>query len=301
MGLSLQPHAHRYIVGRVRTGVINPETAACYRSTLAVLVELHGRRPVAQVGQATIERWLEVRRHLKPSTKATQWSQISGFLDWLVEQRLLRANPCRQMQAPKRPRVDPRTIDGDAEERLDGVAPDARARAIVQLEWSMGARRIEVHRARVEDWSRRQSTMRLVGKGGHERVVPVPTGAARAFAAYLDEHPATVGPFFRSYQRPHMPLSPSTIGHLMAEWMYEAGVKHAPFDGVSGHALRRSCASDVLDACGDLQVVQELLGHAHLSSTAHYLRRKTVAQMREAMERRHRQASGTRGVGQWAA
>ena len=276
--------AHQYVTRRVRTGDVSKITAEGYRSTLAVLVAIHGHRPVAHLGTATIERWLEQRARLKPSTRATQWSQIKQFLDWLVDRGELSVNPCRQMRPPRRPRTEPRTIDTGDVAALLAVAPDARARAIIHLEVSMGARRVEVHRLRVEDWLRRDRLMRLVGKGGHERVVPVPPRASAAFAAYLDEHPATVGPFFRSYQRPHMPLAPSTIGHMMSDLMYEAGIKHAPHDGVSGHALRRTCASEVLDACGDLRVVQQLLGHAHLSSTSVYLRRANLVQLREAME-----------------
>lgn len=286
MTYTLDPFAHRYVTGRVRTGELATISAAGYRSTLGAFSRAHGRRRVGQVGQATVERWLETRLPMKPSTKATQWSQVSMFLDWLVRQGKLRANPCQDMQAPRRPRTEPRTLGPEDIVALLDVAPDTRARAIIHLEVGMAARRVEVHRARVEDWSRREGTMLLVGKGGHERIVPVPTGAARAFDAYLREHPAATGPFFRSYQRPHMPLSTSALGHYMVAWMYEAGVKHGPHDGVSGHALRRTCASDVLDGCNDLRVVQELLGHAHLSSSAPYLRRAQRAAIREALEGR---------------
>ena len=65
--------------------------------------------------------------------------------------------------------------------------------------------------------------------------------------------------------------------------MSDAGIKHRRRDGVSAHALRHTAASDVLDECGDLRVVQAMIGHIHLATTAVYLRRADLAQMREAM------------------
>lgn len=283
---TLGPLVADYLRARRRMGELQAVTAAGVRSTLSGLCRVHGQRPIGHLGRRTVERWLETRDGLKASTRATQWSQVSTFLDWLVRRGVLQTNPCQDMTAPRRPRTEPRTIEESDIEVLLGVVPDARARVIVLLEWGMGARRIEVHRANVEHWSRRGGEMLLIGKGGHERTVSVPSDAAAAFDAYLSEHPATVGPLIRSYTRPGSRLSPSTLTHYVSDWMLQAGVKHAPGDGVSGHALRRTCASELLDLTGDLRVVQEVLGHAHLSSSAPYLRRMTIGAMREAMAAR---------------
>lgn len=284
-GGTLRPLIYEYVAGRMRRGELVKSTAAGYWSSLAVLAEVHGNRPTAQFGKATVERWLETRDGMMPSTRRTQWSYVSNFADFLVERRIIKTNPCRSMRAPRRPRTVPRAIDGDAVAKLLATVPDARAAAIVWLEVGLGLRRIEVHRARVEDWSRRDKTIRVVGKGGHERYIPMTVEAAHALDRYLTEHPATVGPLIRSYTSGRA-LSTSMLSHSMAEWMLAAGVKLAPGDGVSGHALRHTAASDVLDTCGDLRVVQELLGHAHLSSTAVYLRRSRLGELRDAMEGR---------------
>lgn len=284
---TLGPLVHQYLTGRVRLGEISVGTAASYRSALDVLALVHGGRAVRNLGDATIDRWLEARVHLKPSTKRTQWSYVSKFVDSLVKRGMVKFNPCHDRQAPKRPRVEPRTISQDDTELLLAALPDARARAIVHLEVGMGARRIEVHRARVEDWMRREKLMLLRGKGGHERIVPVPDEAAGAFEAYLAEWPATSGPFFRSYWGNGKPLSCSTLSHYVSDWLLAAGAKRAGGDGISGHALRRTAASEVLDASGDIRAVQQLLGHLHLSSTAHYLRQVDLPTIRSAMEGRN--------------
>lgn len=284
--MSLRPFTHRYVTGRAARGEIVRHTIASHRSTLATLARVHGKRDPGKLGRRTIERWLEDRRHLKPSSLRTAWSCVNGFCDWLVAENIIGENPCRAMRSPKVPRSVPRALDADAMVALLRVLPDARARAIVWLMFGSGLRRVEVSRLNVEDWSRRDGILLLRGKGGHERTVPIVTLTARALGSYLTEHPATSGPLIRSYTSPWRPLGADRIGQLLSGWFYEAGVKHAAGDGVSGHALRHTCASDTLDACHDLRVVQELLGHQHLATTSVYLRRARVTEMRAAMEGR---------------
>src|SRR5690606_26100341 len=139
----------------------------------------------------------------------------------------------------------------------------------------------------VSDWDPIARTLLLRGKGGHERVVPVPTAAARAIDAYRDATGVVGGPFIRAHRLPRAGLAPHTIGRMARRWMWEAGVQPAPLDGRSAHALRRTCASDVMDRVGDIRVVQELLGHQFAETTArHYLRPVSLDAMRDAMEGR---------------
>lgn len=283
---SLWPHAHTYLQGRQRRGEITINTIRNSRSVLAGLSRSYGNRPVERFATAAVDRWLESTAHQKPSTRAAGWTIVAGFTRWLLQQQLIPADPCEGRRGPKRPRTEPRALEHDAVARLLFVAPDARAQAIIWLEVGLGLRRVEVHRLRVEDWLRRDRLVRVVGKGGHERTVPMIREAERVLDAYLRECPATVGPLIRSTTDPSRPLSLSSLSHYMATWMTAAGIKHAPRDGVNGHALRHTAASDVLDRCGDLRVVQEMLGHRNLATTAVYLRRSQLGAIREAMEGR---------------
>lgn len=275
--------ARRYLVARVRQGDISAYTASCHRRALEVLAEVHGNRPIGAIGKRTVRRWLAARPDLKPSTRRTQWSQISTFLDSLVDAGKLRSNPCHSMKAPRRPRTVPRAIDGDAVAALLAYAPDARARAVVWLMVGLGLRCVEVSRLNIEDWSRRDELLRVRGKFNHEREVPVTAEAAAALLAYLAEHPATVGPLVRSYRQPHRALRPCSLSHMLTAWLAAAGVKVAAHDGISAHCLRHTAASDVLDNSGDLRAVQQMLGHMHLSSTSVYLRRRDIPAVRSAM------------------
>lgn len=286
MSTQLHKLALEYTSGRLRRREVLLHTARTGWSALSSLCRVHGNRPVAHLTEPAIERWLEDRAHLHANSLVQQWGIVSGFLDWLVKQGELRTNPMRDMRKPRRPRVQPITLlDGD-EARLLASLPDARAHAIVQLELGMGARRVEVSRLLIEDWFRREEMVLLTGKAGHQRYVPVPSAARAAFDAYLAEHPATSGPFIRSYNEPGQPLTPGTIGKLVAEWMTEAGVKRAAWDGKAGHALRRTVASEVYSMTGDLRDVQELLGHADLSNLVHYVRRVGTSRLRDALEDR---------------
>ncbi|MEY2454351.1 MAG: integrase/recombinase XerC [Acidimicrobiaceae bacterium] len=281
-GRSLAPHVLRFLRARVRRGELTPTVARNHWSTLRLLADVHGARPVNAVNVATIERWLEARAAVKPSTRVTQWSSMHLFLDWLVRERLLRENPMARMRSPRKPRSVPRAMDEDSIGLLLEVAPDARAKAIVWLMVGLGLRCVEVHRLKVEDWSRGDASLLIEGKAGHQREIPVTDEVATALSAYLTEHPASSGPLLRSYYQ-NRSLAPGTLSHYMSEWMLVAGVKSAANDGVSAHALRHTAASDVLDRCGDLRVVQQMLGHQHLSSTSIYLRRVQMVAMREAM------------------
>jgi integrase len=78
-------------------------------------------------------------------------------------------------------------------------------------------------------------------------------------------------------------LAPDTISGMVSEWMRAAGVKSWARDGVSAHALRHTCASDVLEHSKDLRAVQDMLGHRHLQTTSVYLRRANLDRLREAM------------------
>jgi integrase len=149
-----------------------------------------------------------------------------------------------------------------------------------------GCRCVEVSRARVEDFDPIGRTVRLVGKGGHERVIPVPVEAAKAIGAHLDVQGRTAGPLFRS-RRDGGPIRTETMSRYVRCWMIEAGVKVRPLDGRSAHGLRRTAGSDVMERSGDLRAVQEMLGHASIETTArHYLRSVTMEQLRTAMEGR---------------
>ena len=275
--------ALEYVASRQARQEVGKETAKNVRCHLRHFATVMGDRPANRIGVADIERWLATRSKLRPGTIRAQFSSVRAFCAWLVDKGILRRNPCDKMRGPRLPRTVPRALPGDSVQRLLAAAPDVRAELVVWLMVSLGLRCCEVANLEVGDWDRRGGIVRVRGKSGHERELPVTDEVAAALGRYLDEHPATSGPLLRSYADGASPLRPATLSVYVAAWMRAAGIKRHPRDGVSAHALRHTAASDVADRCNDLRVVQAMLGHQHLSTTSIYLRRAGMAEMRTAM------------------
>lgn len=283
--LSLLPLILDYQTGRLQRGEITGLTNKVTTGHLLSLARSHGRRPLLQLGPAAIDRWLADIGHLAASTRRGRLSTVRGFTRWLVHHGQLEHDPCRDVAPIRPPRTVPRALPRDHVAHLLRVTPDQRARVIVCLMVAAGLRAKEVSGLDVTDYDPRARVLLVRdGKGGHQREVAVSRFLAVELDAWLALRGTVPGPLVNSRRDPHLPLRPSTISQMVGEWMRDAGIKRGPRDGVSGHALRHTGASDVLDACGDLRVVQEYLGHAHLSSTQVYLRRAGLAKQREAVD-----------------
>jgi integrase len=145
----------------------------------------------------------------------------------------------------------------------------------------MGLRCAEVADLRIEDINEREATIHVTGKGGAQRMLPIPPEFAGHLTRWLDYRRRTPGPLIVSTLGG--PYTANSISDLVARWMRTSGVKVASRDGRSAHALRHTAASDISDGGAPLTAVQALLGHQHLSSTAIYLRRTRLEDLRTAM------------------
>ena len=287
-GVELGLLAERYVSGRVRRGEIGRLTARNHRCILSAVTATYGDRPAKNFRRLHIDRWLENEAGLKPSTRRTHLSVVRGFTAWLVREGHIRRDPTEGVKRVRQPRTVPRAMPSGDVGRLLQAVPDSRARAIVSLGVWCGLRCVEIANLLVEDWDRTRNVIRVTGKFGNERELPLPDDATRHLRDYLVDCPATVGPLIRSHRRgrPWEPVRPQTVSKLVGIWMAAAGVKATPRDGISAHALRHTAASDVLDECGDLRVVMEMLGHQNLATTSIYLRRANIPQLRTAMNGR---------------
>lgn len=284
---TLTPFLDRYFVGRRKRGEIDATTARKQRRKMVGLDESFGCRPVGQFGAAAIDRWMETIGHLAPSSRRQYLSIARGFGRWMLAQGEIRRDPTAHVPRIYQPRKAPVTLTRAEVAQIFATCPDRRTAAVVWLMVGSGCRTVEVARMRVEDYDPRAREVRCVGKAGNERIVPVPRLAAQALNAYLDEVGRVAGPLIRS-ERTGQHMLPSSIGRLVRDTIIAAGVKARPLDGRSPHGLRRTAASDVLEECGgDIQLVQEMLGHASIETTArHYLRRVPMERLRQAMEGR---------------
>lgn len=286
---TLAPLITAHVRHRLTAGEVTKDTAASIRSLLGGLDRAHGRRPLAQFGPATIDRWRSSTGHLAPTTRALYLAHVRTFCAWLHRNgHITHPDPAGHVRPPKLPRRSPVTFTGDdVAAVLEVVQGDRRATAIVRLLYDLGLRCVEVSRLQVDDYDPRRRTILIVGKGGHERVLPVPESCARALDAYLDEVGRRAGPLVRSLQSPNRGLGAKTISIYGRRWIAAAGLKTSPFDGRSPHGFRRTAGSELMEASGDIRAVQELLGHSQIETTArYYLRRVSLGELREAMEGR---------------
>lgn len=280
----LSDYASRYVVERTRRHEFTGGTPRQVRCVLHLFaVALHDPHPVC-VTKRHILDWL-THQQVAASTARNRLSMVKAFFDWLIDQEVIRANPCVGIKPPRQPRAVPRALPKDAVAEVLAGAPDARAELIILLMVQEGLRACEVANLERADVDENASTVVVVGKGGHQRMLPLTRETASALRRYLAEHPCGAGPLVRSYQRPKG-LSAGYISNRVAKWMRDAGVKSAPGDGVSGHALRHTAATDVLRVTGgNIRVVQVMLGHQSLATTQRYLR-TYPEELRTAMEGR---------------
>jgi integrase/recombinase XerD len=209
---------------------------------------------------------------------------------WLLACGHLDSDPTLRMVRVREPRRVPRALSPGDVARLLDACESPRERFVIRIMVTLGLRRIEVARLHTADidWDRRLLHVR--GKADNERVLPLVDDAVDALRDYLawrGDHPGPVLEQFNGRSRPTgASLSAPYIGDIASRVFDRAGVKRGPWDGNSGHALRHTAASDVLDRCGNVRTVQAMLGHVSLQSTQIYLRRASLDQLRDAMSGR---------------
>lgn len=202
---------------------------------------------------------------------ALQLSALRTFCRYLIDQGQLFSNPMEGIQAPKQGRPLPRQVSVDAmQQLLDGKPDDllgCRDHAMFELLYGCGLRLSELTGLNLTDCLP-DGLLRVRGKGNKERLLPLGRQASQALQAWLKVRPALAGPdqpaVFVSKQKNR--LSNRQVANRLDTL---AQTRDLP-DKLSPHKLRHSFATHVLESSGDLRGVQELLGHANLSTTQVY-------------------------------
>jgi integrase/recombinase XerD len=280
--------AHEYVGHRRAAGLIASSSARVQLSQLDTFADVHGPGPV-KVDRAVVAAWLERIGKLAAGSRRSNSSTVRLFLRWAAEEGHVPASAAALVPKVRQPRSVPRALSTAQVARLlRHVADDDRMSLICGLMVWLGLRCGEVSAMRVEDIDEGARTVLVHGKGGHERVLPIPAELDPHLERWLAGRTRLPGRLFPTDER-HSGrmrldgLSPRTISNIVSLAMAEAGVKIAGRDGKSAHSLRHTAASDVLDRGASITSVMALLGHAHLSSTAIYLRIARLDELRTAM------------------
>ena len=255
----------------------------------------HGADPV-DVGPRLLRRYAAALadRRVASTTVARKLASLRGMFRVLVEQGELEANPADLISAPKHPTRLPRTLKAEEVaallDRIPANTPlELRDRALFELAYASGLRAEELVNLDVGSVDFDAETVRVEGKGSKTRLVPVGEHALKALARYAerarpalragDDQPALF--LSKSGRR----LSTSDVRRRMRVWARHAAVG----GGVSPHWLRHSFATHLLEGGADLRAIQELLGHASLSTTQVYTRVESQ-RLRSAYARSHPRA-----------
>jgi integrase/recombinase XerC len=236
--------------------------------------------PLVPSSPAAVRGWLGREAATNgPASLARKLSTIRTFYRFLVKERLAAANPARAVQAPRRPHRLPEVLpEADVaallEAPVDPAPLDLRDRAFLELLYSSGLRVSELTGLDLDDLDQGEGLVRVLGKGGKERVVPVGGPARQALRRWIEEgRPALLagvdgagarGALFVNYRGGR--LSARSVARRLDRWVTSAGLPRH----VHPHVLRHCFATHLLGNGADLRGIQELLGHASLSTTQRY-------------------------------
>lgn len=286
-------------------------TVRSYRRDLlnfAAYAEPH-TEAVAELDLELLRSWLWERQQLglAPSTMARHVATLKSFGTWLESRGLVPGNPASRLRTPKTPRSLPRVLTPEQMTRIldraqtraaQGDPEQIRDHAVLELLYSSALRVSELTSLALAGYDRHAHSIRVLGKGNKERVVPLGAPAVRALERYLTTArdsllaraetaetslPAGHGALFIG-NRAGRTLNTSAVYRLVSREL-----EQEPGGGPSGpHTLRHTAATHLLDGGADLRVVQEYLGHASLSSTqvyTHVSMEKLAATYRQAHPR----------------
>ena len=199
-------------------------------------------------------------------------SAMRSFFRWMLREGLVEHNPATPVRAPKSPRHLPATIDADSIGRLLDIPCDTtlaiRDKAIMELFYSSGLRLSELAGLRWEQLDLASGMVTVTGKGNRTRMVPVGRMASEALLEWRKvrgEYASFEQPFVFVSKR-GTPIATRTIQARIRYWAKRQGIPQ----NIYPHLLRHSFASHMLESSGDLRAVQELLGHADISTTQVY-------------------------------
>jgi integrase/recombinase XerD len=255
-------------------------TRTAYRADLAQFTEFLHRRGVEHLDGAQrplITEYLLQRRKggLSARSLSRHLAAIRMFCRFLSREKLLAVDPTQTIDSPKLWRTLPHMLDYEEVNRLLG-APDTRKklgvrdRAMLEFMYATGLRVSEVAHIKLSDINFEAGFLRSMGKGSKERIVPIGKQAVEWTQRYLREARGSfaradnVGEVFLSTRG--QALSRKTIWVLIKKYARRARITK----NIMPHTLRHSFASHLLDNGGDLRVIQEMLGHADISTTQIY-------------------------------
>jgi integrase/recombinase XerC len=246
----------------------------------------------AQMDVLMVRAWLSrLYKKNKKSTMGRKLSALRSFFRFLEKAQVADANPARAVHTPKKPRYTARHLSVDeAFGLLDSIETDSvlssRNRAMFETLYSTGIRVAEMVDLNLEDIDAAKGLVRVIGKRDKERIVPIGAKALAAIQQYRQKMEPHKGPdsdpeaVFLNKNGGR--ITTRSVRRVLEQAVLKAGLQKP----VSPHGLRHSFATHLLDNGADLRAVQELLGHASLSTTGVYTH-VSINRLMEAYDKAH--------------
>jgi len=272
---------------------LSPATIQAYRVDLGEFFDYPAQEnpeSVEEIDVRFIRAWMYHLHSLgmDRSSIARKLSALRGYMTWLQRQGTLAFNPARLVRAPKDTKPLPKLLHEDEIMSMIGALDAQEGReavclyAIMVMLYATGMRVAELCSLRVGDVLCVNDILRVLGKGRKERIVPLGKSAHRAISAWLDARGTSdsAAPLFVNSRGEAM--SPRNVRYRLSRLAEQRGL--AP------HMIRHSFATHLLDHGADLRLVQELLGHASLSTTQIYTH-LSKKKLREVYDKAHPHAA----------
>ncbi len=247
-----------------------------------------GDGEIAKVDRMVMRKYLSLlHRKNKKSSIARKLSTLRSFFKYLVKEQIVTSNPAKSVATPKVEKYLPSTLTVDETFRLmesvdETKKQSLRDHAILELLYSSGLRVSELVGLNSSHLDLDLGIVRVMGKGRKERIVPVGSKAVEALRIYLEGRGSVnrEDPVFLNTRGGR--LTARSVGRLVKLYTKYSGI----FRKVSPHSLRHSFATHLLDAGADIREIQEMLGHASLSTTQRYTH-LSIGKLMEVYDRAH--------------
>jgi len=273
----MQQHAQNFFAYLKNERGLSARTLTAYERDVGQLLKFLESEAIERPDQVTQHhiRALIAQKHrqgLGGKSLQRLLSALRSFFRWMLREGIARNNPAKAVRAPRSPRHLPATLDADAIGQLLDIPTDTplavRDKAIMELFYSSGLRLSELAGLHWQQVDLSSGMVTVTGKGNRDRMIPVGRVAADALVEWRK-----VRGQYASFEEPHVfvsqrgnPISPRTIQARVRHWAKHQGMPQ----NIYPHLLRHSFASHMLESSGDLRGVQELLGHADISTTQIY-------------------------------
>lgn len=296
---------------RIERG-LSPNTCRAYQADITLLADsLESKLGPDQVDPDHVREWLAgLHGDRSAATLGRRLAGARAFFRFLQREELIALDPTAGIPAPKLPKRTPRPLSVDdcfaltdpntvpatrGPEQPRQRLARLRDHAIVELLYGTGIRVGELAALDVRDIDLHSGEVRVMGKGSKERVVPIPEKAREALAIWLDvrRRPGVLAePLFIVLRRNHEPEPRRLSARDIRRGLERRGRAGGLGDRVHPHRLRHSYATHLLDMGADLREIQELLGHASLSTTQKYTA-VSVEHLRQVYDSAHPRAGGS--------